>query len=464
MTMSLSRLAVQFTGLLLVFCPALASPAFATEPPGPLLFRGADVLTMTDAGMLKDRDVLVSNGRISRIAAAGSLEIPDGVTVVDAVGRVLMPGLAEMHAHVPGPTAREYAADVLLLYVAHGITTIRGMLGDPWHLELRAALARHEVLGPRLYTAGPSLNGRSTPDVDTARRLVREQKAAGYDFLKLHPGLKREVFDAIVDEARAQDIPFSGHVSDDVGLVHALEAHQSAIDHLDGYMQFLADPRCLDGSIAPGFFGIGLTGCAQHERIPAAVAATLAAGTWQAPTQVLLEQWAFPPTEEELRAWPAVRYVPARVVDRWQEARQRFIGLQALPETQARRFVDLRRQLIRELHAAGVPILLASDAPQVFTVPGDSALAELEIYVASGLSTRDALATGTVNPARFYGAEDTFGSIREGLEADLVLLGGNPLEQIANVRRIEGVMVRGHWLDRAALDALLEDLAERARQ
>ncbi len=459
-----SHLPVRLASLVLLACPTLAGPAGATETPAPVLFRGADVVTMTDAGVLEGQDVLVTGGRIARIAAAGSVEVPGGAAVVEASGRVLMPGLAEMHAHVPGPDARDYAKDVLLLYVAHGITTIRGMLGDPWHLELRAALTAREVLGPRLYTAGPSLNGTSTPDVETAHRLVREQKAAGYDFLKLHPGLKREVFDAIVDEARTQDIPFSGHVSDDVGLERALEARQSAIDHLDGYMQFLADPRCLDGSIAAGFFGIGLTGCAQPERIPAAVAATLAAGTWQAPTQVLLEQWAFPPTEDELRARPAVRYVPARVVDRWQQARQRFIGLQALPEAQARRFVDLRRQLIRELHAAGVPLLLASDAPQVFTVPGDSALAELEIYVASGLSTRDALATGTVNPARFYAAEDIFGSIREGLEADLVLLGGNPLAEIANVRRIEGVMVRGRWLDRAMLDALLEDIAERARQ
>jgi len=429
-----------------------------------VLYRDVDVVTMTEDRTLEARDVLVADGRIARIAAGGSLEPRPGTLVVDGSGRTLIPGLAEMHAHVPGPNARDYAADVLLLYVAHGVTTIRGMLGDPWHLELRSAIAARELLGPRLYTAGPSLNGSSAPDVDTARRMVREQKAAGYDFLKLHPGLSREVFDAIVDEARRQGIPFSGHVSDDVGVMHALEVRQSAIDHLDGYMQTLAEPRCLDGPVAAGFFGIGLTGCADASRIPALVAATVEAGTWQAPTQVLLEQWALPPTEEALRARPAVRYLPERVVTQWQQARQRFIGLQALPETQARRFIALRRQLIRDMHAAGVPILLASDAPQVFNVPGDSALAELGIYVDSGLSPRDALATGTVNPARFYSAEDTFGSIREGLEADLVLLAGNPLEDIANVRRIEGVMVRGRWLDRAELDRLLEDLATRARQ
>lgn len=444
---------------------ALAPPAALAAPaPAPVLFRGAQVVTMTAAGTPEARDVLVAEGRVVAIGATDSLEVPPDSLVIEAGGRYLIPGLAEMHAHVPGPNARDYAADVLLLYVAHGITTIRGMLGDPWHLELREAIAEREVLGPRLFTAGPSLNGASAPDAATARRMVREQKAAGFDFVKLHPGLRREVFDAIVDEARRQDIPFSGHVSDDVGVLHALEARQSAIDHLDGYLQLLAGPACLDGRIAAGFFGIGLTRCADASRIAAAVEATVAARTWQAPTQVLLEQWALPPTEDELRARPAVRYLPARIVDQWREARQRFIGLQALPEAQARKFVALRRQLIRDMHAAGVPILLASDAPQVFNVPGDSALAELAIYVDCGLSPRDALATGTVNPARFYGAEDLFGSIREGLEADLVLLGGNPLEDIGNVRRIEGVMVRGRWLGRADLDRLLEDLAARARR
>jgi len=432
------------------------------ELAGPVVFRNAVVITMTGAGSLTGQDVLVDGGRIAAIAPSGSIGIPAGATIVDAAGRFLIPGLAEMHAHVPGPDQRAYAEDVLLLYVAHGITTIRGMLGHPWHLELRRAIAEREVLGPRLYTAGPSLNGGSAPDADTARRMVREQQAAGYDFIKLHPGLRRDVFDAIVEEARRLGIPFSGHVSDDVGVMHALAAHQSAIDHLDGYMQLLAEPRCLDGSVAPGFFGIGLTGCADMTRIPGAIEATLAAGTWQAPTQVLLEQWALPPSEDELRARPATRYLPARVLEQWRDARQRFIGLQALPETHARKFIALRRQLIRDMHEAGVPILLASDAPQVFNVPGDSALAELGIYVDSGLSTIDALATGTVNPARFYSAENVFGSIREGLEADLVLLGGNPLEDIRNIRNIEGVMVRGRWLDRTELDRRLGMLVARS--
>lgn len=441
----------------------LAATCAGTAAAGPTLFTGARVVTMTPAGTLVGQEVLVVDGRIARIAPEGTIEAPAGTRRVEAAGRVLVPGLAEMHAHLPGPDRQPYAEDVLLLYVAHGITTVRGMLGHPWHLSLRESLARGDLPGPRLYTAGPSLNGGSAPDVDTARRLVREQKAAGYDFLKLHPGLKREVFDAIAAEARAEGIPFEGHVSEDVGLPHALAAGQRAVDHLDGFMQVLVEPGCFDGPVAAGIFGIGLTRCASAERIPEAVAMARRAGAWMAPTQVLLERWVAPPGLETLRAQPASRYVTDETLQQWYQGRVRFLGAAAIPEAVAGKFVSLRRELIRQLHAAGVPILLASDAPQVFTVPGDSALAELELYVESGLSPREALETATVNPARFYGAETTFGSIREGLDADLVLLEGDPLEDVRNVRRIAGVMVRGRWLDRAELDARLDALAARQR-
>ncbi|MGH8243085.1 MAG: amidohydrolase family protein, partial [Steroidobacteraceae bacterium] len=263
---------------LLALLPPLVSLA-AGAAEAPVLFRNATVITMDAAGSLERHDLLVEGGKIRRLAPAGSIPAKDA-KVVNASGKFLMPGLAEMHAHVPGPEPAGYAEDVLLLYVAHGLTTIRGMLGDPSHLELRERIARGETTGPRLFTSGPSVNGESAPDPATAERMVREQKAAGYDFIKLHPGLKRSVFDAIVATAREVGIPFAGHVSDDVGLRHALAAQQSAIDHLDGYVQALAREGCIDAEIRAGFFGIALTDCADESRIPELVAATKAAGTW----------------------------------------------------------------------------------------------------------------------------------------------------------------------------------------
>jgi imidazolonepropionase-like amidohydrolase len=438
-----------------------------------VLFRRVAVVPMAAERIDADRDVLVVDGRIARIAAGGTLRPPPGSLEVDGRGRFLLPGLAEMHAHVPSPPpgaaadstaaadARRYADDVLFLYVAHGLTTVRGMLGHPWHLELREGIARGTAFGPRLYTASPSLNGSSAPDAATAARLVREHAAAGYDFLKLHPGLKRDVFDAIVAAANEARIPFEGHVAEDVGLEHALAARQRAIDHFDGYVQALVDPACVTGPTSAGFFGIGLVHCVDERRIPDVVVRTRAAGTWMAPTQSLLERWALPPSPEALAADPALRYVPPQVLAQWRKARDGFLALQAVGDERARRFVELRRTLLRELHRAGVPVLLASDAPQVFNVPGDSALVELELYVAAGLTPYEALRTGTVNAARFFDAQDRRGTVEEGRDADLVLLAANPLADVRALRRLDGVMLAGRWLPRAELDAGLAAMAAR---
>lgn len=187
-----------------------------------------------------------------------------------------------------------------------------------------------------------------------------------------------------------------------------------------------------------GIFGIGLTDCADAGRIPAIVARTKQAGTWMVPTQILLEQWVAAPTPEALRARPAVRYMPQKVITQWLEARERFVASQAF---------------------AGA---LGSDAPQVFNVPGDSVHEELRVYVESGLSPYEALRTATARPAEFFGAAGRFGTIVEGAEADLVLLAGNPLEDVRRTRAVEGVMLRGRWFDRGTLERQLEAVARRA--
>jgi hypothetical protein len=143
--------------------PALAASAEPGLEPTAVLFRNVTLIPMTSEHIEPGCDVLVQGGRIARIDTAGSIRPPQGARQVRGRGKFLFPGLAEMHAHVPGRREEQFAEDVLLLYAAHGVTTIRGMLGEPWHLELRAQLERGDLIGPRLYTAGPSFNGRSTP-------------------------------------------------------------------------------------------------------------------------------------------------------------------------------------------------------------------------------------------------------------------------------------------------------------
>lgn len=429
-----------------------------------VVFDDVNVVPMDEERVLEARTVIVRDGRIESIVEAGEAEIPADALVIDGGGRYLVPGLAEMHAHVPPTNDSRYLEEVLFLYVANGVTTARGMLGEPGHLPLKERIARHEVLGPRLYTSGPSLSAQSVRSPEEAARIVREQAAAGYDFVKLHPGLTRAEFDTAVEAAREAGIELAGHVSEDVGVERALEARQATIDHLDGYLQYLV-PESERDAAAAGFFGIGLADRVDDARIAQAVEATRAARVHVVPTQTLLEHWAAPsPTADELAARPEMAYVSPQTRQQWLQSKRQIMQAPGYTEEKARRAIDVRRRLVKALHDVDPSLLLlGSDAPQVFNVPGFSLHHELESIVAAGLTPYEALRTGTIHPAQFFDAEDEFGRIAPGLAADLVLVDRNPLEDVAALRNPAGVMVRGRWLDRGELDARLAQIAERYR-
>lgn len=413
------------------------------------LFTNGTLLTMTGEAPRR-ADLRVVDQRIAEIGS--SLAPHEGDEVIDMQGGWLIPGLAEMHAHVPAPDQGEqYRDDVLFLWVANGVTTARGMLGHPDHLALRQALAAHRVLGPRLITSGPSFNGNSVTGEAQARQMVRDQYAAGYDFLKIHPGMTRAQYDAMADEARRLGIRFAGHVPEDVGLGHALKQGQATIDHLDGFIEALLPQSTARESSAP--FAVDLADAADIARLPPLIEVMRRTGAAVVPTETLLENLAA--DVPALLDRPETGYLPSALLAQYRDALQgRFARM---PQAA----LALRKQVIGALHEAGVPILLGSDSPQIFNVPGFSIHRELEALVAAGLTPLEALAAGTRAPARYFGRSDDFGELREGLAADLVLLADDPGADITHTRSIRGVMVRGRWLDRAAIDAGLAAIRKR---
>lgn len=420
------------------------------------VFMHVNVITLDDAGVLDDQHVVVTDGRIARIGPADEVELPDGHTRIDARGAWLLPGLTEMHAHVPPDHADEaFAHDMLRLFLAHGVTTVRGMLGAPWHLPLRDALAQGKLDGPRLYTSGPSLNGNSVESPEAGRKMVREQAAAGYDLLKIHPGLSLEAFRAIAGTADEEGIPFAGHVPEAVGVTNALAAGMATIDHLDGYVHTLVPAsRRANG----GFFGVGLVAHADAGRIPAIARATRDAGVAVVPTETLMVNVLAEGDTDTLLEDPALAYMPESWRERWAAGRDNLRGRPEFDPEAAERFLELRRELLAAMYEAGVEILFGSDAPQIFNVPGASVRPEMATMEAAGMSRYDILASATRGPARHFGADDVFGRVATGLEADLVLVAGNPLDDLDHLRHPVGVMSRGEWYDRQRLDALLESV------
>ncbi len=408
----------------------------------PTAFFNVNVIAMTDDRVIEAQTVIVDEGRITVIGDVDTVPVPKDALVVDGTDRYLMPGLAEMHAHVPDVGSQNLDR-VFTLFVANGVTTIRGMLGRPSHLVLRQELLDGGQFGPRLITSGPSLNGNSVSGPADAVRKVRSQHAAGYDFLKIHPGLTASEFNAIAEAANELGMPFAGHVPASVGVPGALDAGMATIDHLDGYIAALMPTDTDRSGGYGGFFDVLLADQVDPDSIHGIVMQTAAAGTWNVPTQSLVEQLINESSVSELGNRPDMRYMPRATVRQWIAAKENQLNERGFTPEIGARAIQIRRQIIVALHEAGAGLLLGSDAPQIFNVPGFSVHHELGFLVAAGLTPFEALSTGTTAPAKFLGTNT--GTVETGKDADLVLLDASPLVDISNSRRVHGVMVRGVW-------------------
>jgi hypothetical protein len=425
---------------------------------GVTAFVGVNVVPMDSERVLANHTVIVRDGKIVSVEPSASARVPRDARRIDGKGRWLMPGLAEMHGHVPGPDDPAYLENTLFLYVANGVTTVRNMAGDPSHLALRDRIAAREVIGPTLRTASPWLHPGVAGTPEMARRAARDYQAAGFDLVKIG-GVPRDAYVALAQTAHEIGMPFGGHVPQGVGLVGALDARQTSIDHFDRYAEFLVPEGAETAGLERGWFGSGWVHLVDPARIPEAVRRTVAAGTWNVPTLSLVEHLASAEDPEAMIAWPEMRYMPRKIRDNWLNAKRQFQKRADFQPEAARKLVELRRDLLLALHKAGAPIALGSDAPQYFNVPGFSLHHEMRMMAAAGLSPYAVLVSGTREAARYFGEEDSFGTIAPGRRADLILLDANPLVDLGNVRRRAGVMLRGQWLAEAEIQERLEAIA-----
>ncbi|MBA2328997.1 MAG: amidohydrolase family protein [Flavisolibacter sp.] len=441
--------------LLVTFISCNASKNIASAP-GDIVIHSVNIIPMNEEKVVANQTVLIRNGRIESIVSS-SINHSKDATVIDGSGKYLMPGLAEMHAHVPPNDNMDAMKEVLLLFAANGVTTIRGMLGHPKHLELRSLINSGEVLGPRFITSGPSFSGNSVKSAEQGAEMVRQQKAAGYDFLKIHPGISKENFAVIAQTAKEVNIPIAGHVPYDVGVWRAIDAGFATIEHLDGFVESLVPGIENITEQENGFFGSGVGTRADTTKIPQLMNALRLKNIWVVPTQALAERWMSPIEASVFQNAPEMIYMSPNTRTQWLNSKNNFMNSAGYNTDNMNHFLQLRRKLIYELQRKGVGLLLGADAPQVYNVPGFSAHHELRYLVDAGLTPFEALQTGTTNVGRFLNRTD-LGVVVQGAVADLVLLNHNPLENINNTTSIEGVILNGKWLSKQWITDTLKSL------
>jgi imidazolonepropionase-like amidohydrolase len=336
------------------------------------------------------------------------------------------------------------------------------MDGRPFHLEWRGQIANGSLLGPSLYTSGPSINNNRASllvrNAAEAKQVVRAQKEAGYDFIKVYTFIPKDAYDAIIETAKELGIPVVGHQPERLGLPYALKSGQISQEHLLGYYGFIEDPRAVVANLRRGEWSFRYIYGAiniDKSKIPVAAALTREAGVWNCPTLVAMDRWIPADEARLLLAQPQMRFVSPQVRAKW--STDRFMS-DSSPEIR-KQGREVRRLLVKGLRDGGARLLCGTDAGTDNVEPGFSIHAELLALTEAGLTPYEAIRTATFNAAEFLKAQDQFGTVTVGKRADLILLKDNPLVSVTNVRRNVGVMVRGRWFTHAELQQMLVKIA-----
>ena len=470
-------LSAALAGLLLLGAPLTGAAAQASRghlTPGTFAITDVTVVPMTSAAVIENAVVVVRDGRIEAVGPARTVKVPGGARRISGRGKFLIPGLADMHTHLysDDPAMPDSVGpDELGVMLANGVTVARLLIGTPEHLRLRREVEAGRVLGPQLWVASPQFAGKpndngvvvTTPE--HARAAVGKAAADGFDFIKLTTDITRPVYDAVVEEARRRSIPVIGHVDPQVGVPRALEAGQQ-IEHLDGYFEaILADSAA--GRLSVSNYGLfqprnwETVDMVDEAKLARIAEATARAGVWSTPTLTIFKTaFAQGETDEVMQRRPDWHMIPPHVRELYLGARIKYWRT-AATEARRRRYVEIRNELTRRIAAAGGKIMAGSDTPEWLMAYGWTLHRELEALVAAGLTPYQALEAATRNPAEFLGAGKEWGTIERGRRADLVLVDGNPLEDIRNTSRIAGVAVGGRWMEPPELERLVATASRR---
>jgi imidazolonepropionase-like amidohydrolase len=420
--------------------------------------KNVNIIPMTENSNIQlNATVIIKNERIESINST----IPKEAKIIDGTGKWLMPGLIDMHVHVPtdggpfGPKLPTQAAntffdlqDFMTLNNVNGVTTIFDLGSKPEHFGQRNEIAKGNVIGSRMALAamidGGEGQGRRANTADEGRQAVRSAKAEGYEFIKIYSDLNIETFKAIVDESSKQGLKTIGHIPDSFQgkLQEAFVPNFGMVAHAEELTKH-TENYTLDDA----------------EKFAKMMKAN---GTWLCPTLTTIV-WIDSQVRsmDELKALPTLKYMHPLSQSKWLTANR--YNKWSSPESIAKfdNYVKFNNLLVKACKAVGVPIVVGTDASTSGVVFGFAVHDEMELLVKAGFTNYEALLSATRLSATWLGIESIVGTVEIGKKADLVLLEANPIDDIKNTRRIAGVFVNGNWLNKSKIMSTLDDLDKR---
>lgn len=418
-----------------------------------ILIENVNIIPMNEETVLEQQRVVISNGKILKIEPVSINSTYKPKLTIDGTGKYLIPGLSEMHYHWRNNESG-IVSDLKLL-IANGVTTVRNMAeyqGQD-HIAIRQKIQSGTLLGPNYFTAGPYLKLDQLKTKDLIIQVVKKHKDRGYDFLKIADNLPQDIYIALLEEAHKNNITVIGHAQRKLPLEYSLR--MKSIEHVEEFIYLNNGDEhysYLNNNIAD------LNQTAQQIKT---------SGVYVAPTLVVfdfltkcLNDVAF----KAMQNHDLVKYLPPGERDLYLTEKNlyrknlkhiKYDGIKA--EILFKDYFIWMKKFTRILSDHGVPLLTGSDTFGMVIV-GFSLHKEFEFLQEAGIKPYDILRASTVNPARYLNRYSLEGTITEGKNANLVLLNKNPLDDIRNTKTINGVMLKGKWLNRKQLDSMLSEV------
>lgn len=421
------------------------------------VIKNVNIIPMTSPDkVVYNTTVVVRDGHIESLNGP----IIKEAVVIDGKGKWLIPGLIDMHVHIPtdfsvrpgvptqSPDITFNTQDIMTPYIANGVTTILNMNANMEAFSQRKEIEKGYVVGPRMALAalinGGNGSGRIANTTEEGRQAVRDAKAEGYEFIKLYSQLNIETYVAIIDETHKLGLKTVGHIPNAFQgkLEKAFVPHFDMVAHAEEFSKHAKDFN-------------------EQEATQFALLAKKN-GTWVSPTLIAMVRIAEQARSlDSIKFLPSLSYVHPLLQSKWLTANN--YNKNTSPERVAYfdKLIKFHFQLISAFDKAGVPMVTGTDAGISGVVGGFSLHDELELFQQAGLTPGNVLTSATRLSATWLGIDSIVGTIEVGKLADLVLLDANPLEDIKNTRKIAGIFVNGQWLAKAKLSAMLADLSRR---